>query len=150
MWLTYYSPYLHVFEFFAGCLAATLLALVRNKDITKSIRRFESPAAATILLGFIVLPAFLIAIRYYPGQEFRLQFAARVGSLALFPLLLLHILLFNTFLSRSLATKLMLWGGESSYSIYLLHTFFIDHFSFHPADYVYRASISSGSPSMRP
>jgi peptidoglycan/LPS O-acetylase OafA/YrhL len=137
MWLTYYSPYLRVFEFFAGCLAASLFMMLRGADATKRLKRFERSFAIAIVLSFLALPAFLIAIRYLPGQEFRLQFAARLGSLALFPLLLIHISLFDSFLSRFLSTKIMLWGGESSYSIYLLHTFFIDHFSFHPGDHVY-------------
>lgn len=62
------------------------------------------------------------------------MFFDRGGSFVLFPLLLLHITRYETFLSRILGSSAAVLGGEASYSIYLLHPILISGFTFHLGD----------------
>jgi hypothetical protein len=131
-WLTYYAPYVHIPEFLGGCLAAAYV----SASGPESERRGKVVSAildAAVVGLCAMLPLLLIGIRYFPNVGFYLSFCARIGSIAIFPLLLIHIARSDGLLARSLALPLVVLGGEWSYSIYLLHPLFIHYFEFHDA-----------------
>jgi peptidoglycan/LPS O-acetylase OafA/YrhL len=135
MWLSYYSPYGRMFEFVAGCVVAALYLKLRGR---LSVSKVIWTASALLVLVASAVPwVTLILAQAHPSHAVVLECISRIAAPAAFSLLLLHICLANTFLSRWLGSSLLVWGGESSYSIYLLHTFFIDNFSFHPGDNVF-------------
>ena len=135
MWLSYFSPYCRMFEFVTGCVVAALVLELRGKLSMPPI--IWTMSALLVLVASLVPWGVLILAKLHPAHTVMLVCISRVTAPAVFALLLLHICLAKTFLSWSLGSRLLVWGGESSYSIYLLHTFFIDNFRFHPGDNVF-------------
>lgn len=120
-WVGYYSPYIHLFEFAAGCLACRAYDLLRHTNVTMTERYIAGALAWASMTVFV-------------SQILMYQFVADFGSwfwtAALFlrtaPVLPLTFLIFyvaryTSFLSRILSSRTMVVGGEASYSIYLLH-----------------------------
>jgi peptidoglycan/LPS O-acetylase OafA/YrhL len=133
-WLTYYAPYVHIPEFIGGCLAAAYVAA--SQSVKAQQTKAATLALDALFVGlFALLPILLIGIRYFPESGFYLSFCSRIGAIAIFPLLLIHIVRSDGLLSRGLSLPLVVLGGEWSYSIYLLHPLFIHYFEFHDLAY---------------
>lgn len=149
MWLTYYAPYPHLFEFIAGCLAGQVFMVLRASPVGSRGRFFVVASAWLLAVGFVCLPLPMVGIHYYPDYEHRLTLLARLSAAALIPLLLIHVSRYPTFLARIMSSRLMLLGGECSYSIYLLHPRLLGLFVFYVggpyvptlAEYVFRLAV---------
>lgn len=124
-WLTYYAPYLHVFEFIAGCLAG-------HRFMSGAPAPLKRGSCAAILLGFLCMPIPFILIRHHPEYANLLACGGRVGAMIFVAMALPVISGHETWLSRALSSRVMLFGGECSYSIYLLHPILLRLFVFGP------------------
>lgn len=122
-WLTYYAPYLHLSQFFAGCLAATIY-LERS---TKPVGRGERSAVVILFWGsvmsLLVMPVVLFFQPMLPTHYFAIELAIRLAGVLFFSVILLGASRYG--LGRFLSWRAMIIGGECSYSIYLLHPFLI-------------------------
>ncbi len=117
-WLYYFNPISQIAHFLAGvAIAQSFLA----KRVVISKGKWLVPASALLLLG-----------THYYLYEVIAPHSAFVGRNASsfygpFVVLTIYLIVFSprTVLSRALALPLMVAFGEASYSLYLLHAFFL-------------------------
>jgi peptidoglycan/LPS O-acetylase OafA/YrhL len=129
-WLTYYSPYAHISEFIAGCLGGLIFMTMRSK-VAIDRPKTDTVIAALLTVGFIGLFLPKAAVRYFPADTIPLVVGAQLAAVVLIPVILVHVSLNRTFLSRMMSCPVMLLGGECSYSTYLLHPFLLRFFLFY-------------------
>ena len=122
-WLTYYSPYLHISQFLAGCL----VAMVYMKLLAKPISRGEGRVASLLFwvssMGLVLLPVVLFLQPILPAYSFEIELSVRLGEVTFFSVILLAASRYG--LARFLSWRWMITGGECSYSFYLLHPFLV-------------------------
>ena len=122
-WLTYYSPYLHISQFLAGCF----VAMVYLKLATRPVGRTEGRAVLILfwlsVAGLAVMPVALFFQPELPAYYFCIELTVRLAEVACFSVILLAASRYG--LARFLSSRAMIIGGECSYSIYLLHPFLV-------------------------
>jgi peptidoglycan/LPS O-acetylase OafA/YrhL len=121
MWLVYYSPYFHLGEFVSGCLAGALYDRMRGTPVGDFERR---------VLAFGSVAALVIYCCVFASVDVRDELVAagawqnavrRTGAMPLIAFLLFVAARDQEgWLSRTLSGRLMVQGGEVSYSIYML------------------------------
>jgi peptidoglycan/LPS O-acetylase OafA/YrhL len=132
-WLFYFSPYARVFEFFLGCLAAHASVLIQSRKISLHELRFANlglivslaslASAGALYLGAGGLPAVNLYVRHLA-----LNFlCAPAISFVLF-----YVGRYSTAFTRFLSSPVLVALGDTSYSIYLIHTWTLRVF-IHPA-----------------
>ncbi|UFZ06372.1 hypothetical protein LQG66_08780 [Bradyrhizobium ontarionense] len=122
-WLTYYSPYLHVAQFLAGCFAAMIY---NNRACAKIGLRERKGVAALFwlsLAGLVCAPILLFLQPRLPGWSFAIELTVRLIEITGFSIAFIAASRYGH--ARSLSSRAMIIGGECSYSIYLLHPFLI-------------------------
>jgi peptidoglycan/LPS O-acetylase OafA/YrhL len=122
-WLTYYSPYLHVAQFLAGCFAAMIY---RNRACAEIGSRERKSVAALFwlsLASLICAPILLFLQPRLPGWSFAIELTVRLIEITGFSITFIAASRYGH--ARSLSSRAMIVGGECSYSIYLLHPFLI-------------------------
>ncbi len=131
-WLYYFNPIINLPAFFIGALIANLYLRMKNQPLGS----FESKYGGTITfisLASLILGHYLFYIRLAPYYTL----IGRSGSLLIVPFITLLILCLTryskNFLSRSISHPILVKLGEASYSIYLLHAFFL----LYPRDFYY-------------
>jgi len=133
-WFFYYSPYVRIWEFILGCLAAQLFLIVQNRPVMRRERVYATVAlgaALAFLFGFGAIYALSNAIPNLLGAP---------GSVGAKAVELVHFLALNFGCAVPLATVIfyvarykgafsnffawapMVWLGDISYSIYAVHT----------------------------
>jgi peptidoglycan/LPS O-acetylase OafA/YrhL len=120
-WVGYYSPYPHLFEFLAGCLAGRAYELLRPVAITVKERRLARALAYVSLITFVT-----VILMYQVVSSFGSWFGAAAIFMRTGPILPLSFLIFYAarypgLMARMMSCRTMVLGGEASYSIYLLH-----------------------------
>jgi peptidoglycan/LPS O-acetylase OafA/YrhL len=120
-WVGYYSPYPHLFEFLAGCLAARAYELLHLFVITVKERRIARALAcgslitfATSILMFQVVGSF--GSWFGPAAVFM-----RAGAILPLSFMIFYAARYPGSMARLMSLQVMVLGGEASYSIYLLH-----------------------------
>jgi peptidoglycan/LPS O-acetylase OafA/YrhL len=122
MWLLYYSPVTHVFEFVQGCYACALVT-----RFGKAALPFRSVFAAGLFL--LVSGTFITGWSGIVPQQPSLAAFRYVAVATAFFLLLYVVAAEENFcLTRLLSTRVLVAGGEISYSVYLLHPFILKWF----------------------
>jgi hypothetical protein len=122
-WLTYYSPYLHVSQFLAGCLAAMAYIQLETRKIGE---REQAVVAVLFWLSVAGLLAVPVALFLQPGWgDFAvwIEISVRLVEVICFSVILVAASRYGH--ARWLSSRPMIVGGECSYSIYLLHPFLI-------------------------
>jgi peptidoglycan/LPS O-acetylase OafA/YrhL len=117
-WLYYFSPYGQAANFVVGALMAKAYQLRSDADITRRewqigrLALFAACAlfAALYVLAFSNLSVVLTFLATYVNVLFLLPIAAIIFLSARYPQA-----------CRLVGRPVMIWGGEASYSIYLLH-----------------------------
>jgi peptidoglycan/LPS O-acetylase OafA/YrhL len=122
-WLTYYSPYLHVSQFLAGCIVAMIDMKLATMEIGDRAR-----SGVTILfrLSLVALAAAPVALFFqpnWPAFSFWIELMVRLDEVVCFSVILVATGRYG--LAGFLGSRAMIFGGECSYSIYLLHPFLI-------------------------
>ncbi len=130
MWIGYYSPLTRIDEFLAGCIVGAI--------IVRSTMGGEQPGWHR--LGLIAcLAALVVAAALYSTpiglSQAALTSAQRAGPLAGFAYLIWFLARFESRAARILSAPVMIFGGEISYSIYLLHPFIVSRFARPPMEF---------------
>ncbi len=122
-WLTYYSPYLHISQFLAGCLAAMAYMQLETRKIGE---REQAVVAVLFWLSVAGLLAVPVALFLQPGWgDFAvwIEISVRLVEVICFSVILVAASRYGH--AGFLTAPAMVVGGECSYSIYLLHPFLI-------------------------
>ena len=122
-WLTYYSPYLHVSQFLAGCIAAMIYKKLESGPIGDRERRGVTALFWLSVGGLGIAPVALFVQPFLPSSYFWIELGVRLGEVVSFSVILIAASRYG--LARFLSSRVMVFGGECSYSIYLLHPFLI-------------------------
>jgi peptidoglycan/LPS O-acetylase OafA/YrhL len=122
-WFFYFSPYVRVLEFILGCFAAEAFLRLLNKQVSRSERRWANLALTMALIYLGVCALFYQAVFDLPlinayAQFYALNFlcAPAIG------VVLFCVARYDTVFARLMAAPALIALGETSYSIYLVHT----------------------------
>ena len=122
-WLTYYSPYLHVSQFLAGCIAAMIAMQLATMTLGDRARKNVTILFRLSLLALAAAPVALFFQPDWPALSFWIELMVRLDEVVCFSVILVATSRFG--LAGFLGSRPMVFGGECSYSIYLLHPFLI-------------------------
>lgn len=133
-WLFYYSPYVRIGEFVVGCLTAQLFMIVRDLPVAGRERIYAGVVFAVAivwLVGFGFIYAYPVAVPNGLGANGTFGFAlvniVHVSALNFGVAVPLAVVIFYTaryegMTAKFLALPAMVWLGEISYSLYVVHT----------------------------
>jgi peptidoglycan/LPS O-acetylase OafA/YrhL len=133
-WLFYYSPYVRVGEFLIGCLTAQLFMVMRDLPVARRERLYAGvvfAVAVVWLVGFGFIYAYPVAVPNGLGAKgtfgFELVNIVHVSALNFGLAVPLAVVMFYTaryegMTANFLALPVMVWLGEISYSLYVVHT----------------------------
>ena len=122
-WFFYYSPYVRVFEFILGCLAAQIFMALGNRVPSPREKRLGRAAVVIALCGLAGID--LIQLTGWPGPvvaKYVRFLILNFGLAVPIAMLIFCVSRYGTFLSGWLAGTTMVVLGEMSYSIYAVHT----------------------------
>jgi peptidoglycan/LPS O-acetylase OafA/YrhL len=122
-WLFYFSPYVRVLEFILGCLTAEAFIGALHKDIAATEQRLGNIALAGAL-GFLVILGLLyqgaigapIMIDYVRFSALNFLCAPAIA------VVMFCVARYQSRFARLMAAPAMVALGETSYSIYLVHS----------------------------
>jgi peptidoglycan/LPS O-acetylase OafA/YrhL len=120
-WLTYYSPYLHVSQFLAGCLTAQIYMKLASHRMDEAICTRMAFGFWLSVAGLLAAPVLLFVQPSWQAMSFWIEIGVRLDEAICFSVIILAAACFGH--ARFLGSKAMVLGGECSYSIYLLHPF---------------------------
>jgi peptidoglycan/LPS O-acetylase OafA/YrhL len=122
-WLFYYSPYVRVLEFFMGCLAAHTFILHIERPI-RPRERLIADIALAVTLGLLGLMG-----AAYLGGFGHVRLTAFIQFLGLnflcapaIAFILLYVARYDSAFTRFMSLPTLVLLGDTSYSIYLVHT----------------------------
>ena len=122
-WLTYYSPYLHVGQFLAGCFAAMIYQNRADAKIGPGERKAVAILFWLSAAGLTCAPVLLFLQPRFASWAFSIEIAVRLIEIAGFSIIFVAASRYGH--ARWLSSRAMIVGGECSYSMYLLHPFLI-------------------------
>ncbi|MFN5410089.1 acyltransferase family protein [Bradyrhizobium sp.] len=122
-WLTYYSPFLHLSQFVAGCLAAMIYQNRAEAAIGSTERSGVAIMFYSAAAGLACSPVLLFLEPRLPGWSFSIELAVCLLEIVGFSVVFLGTSRYGH--GRWLSSRALVIGGECSYSIYLLHPFLI-------------------------
>ncbi|PQV53259.1 acyltransferase [Paraburkholderia sp. BL21I4N1] len=117
-WLIYYSPYGRCFEFFAG-LGLAEIWLARNAPVPSLVRRL---GMLTGLAGIAYIVVSFGSESVFHAPRLFEDNATNIGYVAAVPPAIFFLSRSEAFASRVLTFAPLLFIGEISYSLYLVHT----------------------------
>ncbi len=120
-WLTYYSPYLHVSQFLAGCLTAQIYLKLASHHVDDALRLRIKLGFWLSAAGLLAAPLVLFIQPSWPTMSFWIELGVRLDEVVCFSIIILAAARFGH--AQFLGSKPLVLGGECSYSIYLLHPF---------------------------
>jgi len=120
-WLTYYSPYLHLSQFLAGCLTAQIYMKLASRRVDDALRRRIKIGFGLSVTGLLAAPVLLFVQPSWHGMSFWIELGVRLDEAICFSVIILAAARFGH--ARFLGSRALVLGGECSYSIYLLHPF---------------------------
>ena len=128
-WLTYFSPYLRVFEFLLGCLCASIYMTLEPPSPIEEWMGVFLTAVPIVLIFALHLVFFGIRVEGTAGiivQQWRLNFGYAPAA----GLLIFCCARYRNPIVGFLSGKWIVLGGEVSYSIYMLHVVMINAFRY--------------------
>ena len=132
-WLLYISPYFELAAFLTGCLVASIYMDLQDRPLSAAERKWGG--LATLICAAAVLTVH-IALNVATALPSAIGEAVRQTNLIMVPpiaALLFCCARYDGALARFLGSRLMVRGGEISYSMYLLHMLSIDAFRWEAA-----------------
>jgi peptidoglycan/LPS O-acetylase OafA/YrhL len=135
-WLFYFSPYLRILEFLLGCLCAHLVMKLGD-PATRAVRPRSGTAltvAAVILIAGLYLLFYPLAGLVPALVPYFILIRQGFGPAIPCALLIFCCARYDNGVVRLLAAPRLVFCGEASYSLYLLHMIVIDAFRFETAD----------------
>lgn len=133
-WLFYFSPYARVFEFLMGCFTAHAFILVRERPVGSVEQRCADASLIAALLyltmcGLLNLDVLQIGFVNAYVQHLALNFLCAPAI----AVIMFHVARYKSLLNRMLSLPLLILLGDTSYSIYLIHSFTLRLFNRAPA-----------------
>jgi peptidoglycan/LPS O-acetylase OafA/YrhL len=133
-WLFYFSPYLRVLEFIMGCLAAHAFMLCAHRPVTKTERSMANVALALALVTLGFFGVSYLGFVSYGELDAYVQFLALNFLCApLIGFVLFYLGRYDTAFTRFMSSPLLVLLGDTSYSMYLIHTWTLRLFTRPPA-----------------
>jgi peptidoglycan/LPS O-acetylase OafA/YrhL len=122
-WLFYYSPYIRVLEFIAGCLAAHLYIQLLDRPVTTREQRIGTAVLWSSLVILFVLGLLRVTGSPWPAFNHYLDFLLLNFGLAV-PIagVIFCTSRYDGVVGRLLSARPLVGFGEISYSIYAVHT----------------------------
>jgi len=122
-WLFYFSPYARVLEFFMGCLAAQAFILLRSRVVSAYEQQFAN-FILILALGSLMLfgALYLDAIHFETMNLYVHHLALNFLCAPAIAFIMFYAGRYDTWFTQSLSSPVLLGLGDTSYSIYLLHT----------------------------
>lgn len=122
-WLFYFSPYVRVLEFFMGCFAAQVFIEIDGKPVSAREHRRGLVALLVALVFLAVAGLFYLAVFNFPLLNMYTQFFALNFLCApAIAVILFCVARYDTPFARFMSSALLVGLGETSYSIYLVHS----------------------------
>jgi hypothetical protein len=132
-WLFYFSPYVRVFEFLMGCLTAHAFILVRDRPVSAYEQQFANMLLICALTALALFGAiYLNIIRFGAINVYVQHLALNFLCAPAIAIIMFYVGRYDTAFTRFLSSPLLVTLGDTSYSIYLIHTWTLRIF-FHPA-----------------
>jgi peptidoglycan/LPS O-acetylase OafA/YrhL len=122
-WLIYNSPWIRIFEFLIGAVTAQFVMTAR-----------VDPARAKVV-GSVAVAVILIAYVYCDVRRLPMSGAITTCVAGAFGIVLGAAAVRGQVLARLLSHRWMVWGGEASYSLYLLHYWVVHTLGHRLADF---------------
>jgi peptidoglycan/LPS O-acetylase OafA/YrhL len=123
-WLFFISPYVRVFEFILGCLAAQAFIEIAHLKVSPREHRIATAVLALALTSLLLFGVLYLGLLPTPQLNAYIQFYALnflcAPSIAI---ILFCVARYDTAFGRLMSTPLVVGLGEISYSIYLVHFF---------------------------
>ncbi len=122
-WLFYFSPYVRVLEFVLGCLTAEAFLSVMHKRISAT-ERLCGGVALTVALAYLVLCGLVYrgAFNVPVVQEYVQFFALNFLCAPAIAIIMFCVARYDSIFARLMAARPLVALGETSYSIYLVHS----------------------------
>jgi peptidoglycan/LPS O-acetylase OafA/YrhL len=117
-WLVYFSPYLRIFQFIAGCIGCHLFLSLAGREPTKK-ELAVATMAACVAGGTIA--AIICGVWF--GSVVSNYFFVELAPLAALPYLMFYFSRYRSRIGQLLASRAAVAAGDASYSIYLIHPF---------------------------
>jgi peptidoglycan/LPS O-acetylase OafA/YrhL len=122
-WLFYFSPYVRVFEFILGCLTAEAFLSVLHKKVSLTERLCGSLALVTALSYLVLCGLFYNGIFNLPATTEYVQFFALNFLCApAIAVIMFCVARYDGIFARLMGARSLVALGETSYSIYLVHS----------------------------
>jgi peptidoglycan/LPS O-acetylase OafA/YrhL len=131
-WLFYFSPYIRVLEFLLGCSTAQAIMNLRGKAVSAAEHRWGALALAASLLLLGLAGAIYLNLVLSPLYAFVQFLALNFLCAPMFAVIIFCLARYDTAVTRLMAVPLLVGLGETSYSIYLVHTWTLRIFNHAP------------------
>jgi peptidoglycan/LPS O-acetylase OafA/YrhL len=140
-WLFYFSPYVRVFEFLMGCMTAHAFLLTKDQPVSSTEQRYANLVLCVALLtlailGLLYLNVFDIArvnalggLLYTYVNHLYLNFLC-APTIAF---IMFYVARYDSWFTRMMSLPFLIVLGDTSYSIYLLHTWTLRPFLREPS-----------------
>ncbi|HXW23411.1 MAG TPA: acyltransferase [Xanthobacteraceae bacterium] len=127
-WLGYFSPYARIFEFAAGCFAARLFCALAAVPVSRREAAAAHALVIASLAGIIAVIWWAQSIYLQDETTFLRFIRLNVIMLPMITALLFAACRYRSWLSAALSRRSLIFVGEISYSIYMLHLFLMPQF----------------------
>jgi peptidoglycan/LPS O-acetylase OafA/YrhL len=132
-WLFYFSPYARMFEFITGCLAAHAFVLARDRQVSAGEYRWGVIALFSALAFLVIAGLFYTdAITIDPINPYVRHLALNFLCAPAIAVILFCVSRYETRFATLMSSTVLVGLGETSYSIYMVHTWTLRIFN-HPA-----------------
>lgn len=145
-WLIYFSPYSRVAEFMIGCITAALYMQIAPK-LQTSKRTLTGLLLTSTSIALVIISHYIIwnppkgeTFSWLPYLHRSFGFAPACSAV------ILCCALYKNVITQLLSTRLVLMGGEISYSMYLLHLVAINRVFHGKIHHYFRHFIDNLSP----
>jgi|SRR5215467_180483 len=122
-WLFYYSPYIRILEFALGCMSAQLFLSVQGVPISSREDRMARAACYVACCALLLFGSLYIGVRSGSFVEYLAFVRLNFGPAVPLAVIMFCVSRYNSLvLTAVLASPLLIYLGEISYSIYTVHT----------------------------
>ena len=129
-WFFYFSPYARVLEFLLGCFTAQAFILLRHRPVSSYEQHAANIALAIALISLGLFGTLYLGVGSFATVNLYIQHLALNFLCApAIALILFYVSRYDTAFTQFLSSPTLVALGDTSYSIYLIHTWTLRIFS---------------------